>query len=220
MKIVIADGRHEADYIISKYNSKHNDLVVINESEEACKYLSLNNDIPVINARPTRESDLREAGAENADVFVALSDNDMNNYVACQTAKKLLGAKKCIATVINPKNVDVFRKLGIDSVMSSTYLIGEQIRNAAFIENLINALSLEDNKIIILEVRITGDHFVEGKHLKDINIAGRGTISTVVRDQKVIIPDGNTQLKENDKVLVVTTEENKNFIAGMFQRKK
>jgi trk system potassium uptake protein TrkA len=220
MKIVIADGMHEADYIISKYNSKANDLIVINEQEDACKYLSVSNGIPVMCARCTRESDLREAGAEDADLFIALSKNDMTNYVACKTAKQLLGAKRCIATVVNPKNVEVFRKLGIDSVLSSTYLLGEQIRNAASIENLINTLSLEDNKIIILEVRITPDLSVEGKTLKEINISDIGSISTVTRNQKVIIPNGNTELKANDKVLIVTTEESREAVTKVFQRKK
>ena len=144
----------------------------------------------------------------------------MTNYVACKTAKQLLGAKRCIATVVNPKNVEVFRKLGIDSVLSSTYLLGEQIRNAASIENLINTLSLEDNKIIILEVRITPDLSVEGKTLKEINISDIGSISTVTRNQKVIIPNGNTELKANDKVLIVTTEESREAVTKVFQRKK
>ena len=109
MKLVIADGMHEADYIISLFNTKHNELIVINEDEYACKYLSLNNDIPVMKGRCTRENELREAGAENCDLFIALSEDDYKNYVACRTAKDLLGAKRCIATVINPKNVEIFK---------------------------------------------------------------------------------------------------------------
>ena len=220
MKIVIANGKHEADYIISKYNSKSNTLVVINEKEEDCKYLSVRNGIPVMKGLATRETDLIEAGAENADLFIALSEDDMANYVACKTARHLLGAKKCIATVLNPKNVEVFRKLGIDSVLSSTYLLGEQIRSAASVENLINTLSLHDEKVIIMQIKITSDLYFEGKTLKDLSISKIGSISAITRGHKVIIPNGATQLKENDIVLIVTTEENKEKIAKVFQRKK
>ena len=114
MKIVIANGKHSADYIIHKYHNRYNDLIVINNLEESCRYLSMNNDIPVMYGQATRESDLREAGTENADLFIALSKNDMENYVACQTAKKLLNVKRCISTVTNPKNVDLFKELGRD----------------------------------------------------------------------------------------------------------
>ena len=220
MKIVRADGLHEADYIIKTYNSKRNDLIVINEDYDACKYLSANNAISVMQGKSTRESDLREAGAENADLFVALSKSDMNNYVACKTAKQLLHVKRCIATVVNPKNVDIFKRLGIDSVSCSTYLLGEQIRNAASIENLINTLTLEGNKIIIIELKITEDLKVCNMTLKDIRISDMGSISTVTRGQQVIIPNGNTKLLAEDKILVVTKEENKNTILNFFKRKK
>ncbi|MBR0385619.1 MAG: TrkA family potassium uptake protein [Erysipelotrichaceae bacterium] len=219
MKIVITDGLHEADYIISKYKNRNNNLVVVNGSEEACRYLSSRNGIPVMLGKATREKDLREAGAENADLFIALSENDMENYVVCQTAKKLLGAKRCVTVVINPKNVEVFRRLGIDSVLSSTYLLGEQVRNAASIENMLNTLTLEDDRIVIIEFKITPDLMVCGQTLRDINIADKGMISSVIRGSKTIIPNGNTCLETDDKILVVTTEDNRDEITDMMQRK-
>ena len=219
MKIVITDGEHEADYIIKTYKDRNNDLIVINRDEEICRYLSLNNDIPVMLGRSTRESDLIEAGAEDADLFIALSQNDMDNYVSCQTAKQLLRAKRCIARVMNPKNVDIFRKLGIDSVLCSTYLLGEQIRSAASVENLINSLTLDDNRIIILELRITKDLWVKDKALKTVNLSHLGSVSIISRGPKVLIPNGDSILQENDKVLVVTNEENREAVIRMFQRK-
>lgn len=220
MKLVIADGMHEADYIISLFNTKYNELIVINEDEYACKYLSLNNDIPVMKGRCTRENELREAGAENCDLFIALSEDDYKNYVACRTAKELLGAKRCIATVINPKNVDIFKSLGIDSVISSTYLLGERVNNITSVENLINSLSLEDDKIQIVELKLTEGLEVIGKSLAEINISDIGTISSVMHDNSPIIPNGQTILQENDKVIVVTTKDNTDKIINIFQRKK
>ena len=220
MKIVIADGRHEADYIISMYNTKKNDLIVINPDEDICRYLSASNHIPVMRGIPTRESDLRMAGAENADLFIALSENDINNYVACKLAKKFLGAKRCIATAINPKNVDAFRSMGIDIVMSSTYMLGEQIRDTASVENLIQSLSLDNDEINLLEIRITSDLYVCDRSLKEINISDIGSVSSIVRNRKGIIPNGNTVLLNNDKVLVVTTQANRNKVMKILQRKK
>lgn len=220
MKVVIADGFHEADYIVRLYNNKRNDLVVINEIEDVCRYLSLNNEIPVMRARSTREDELKEAGAENCDLFISLSEDDYKNYVACKTAKQLLGAKRTIARVSNPKNVSIFKSLGIDSAISSTYLLGEQIRNISSVENLINTLSLEDSKILIVEIRITKESRVVGKTLKDINISDLGSISCITRNENVIIPNGQSELLEGDKVLIVTTAENKDKLIDILQRKK
>ena len=220
MKIVIVDGKHEADYIISMYNNRKNDLIVINQDEDTCRYLSAQNTIPVMRGNPTRMSDLQLAGAENADLFIALAESEFENYVACKLAKKFLGAKRCIATAINPKNVDAFRSLGIDSVMSSTYLLGEQIRNAATIENLIRTLSLENDEIHITEFRITSDMYICNQTLKEINISDIASVSSIVRNGKGIIPNGNTKLLADDKILVVTTHNNSNKVMKIFQRKK
>ena len=219
MKIVIADGRHEADYIIRLFNERKNELIVINENEDNCRYLSLNNGLPVMCGRCTRQQDLREAGAENCDLFLALSDDDHKNYVACKAAKKWANAKRCIALVSNPKNVNTFKKLGLDAVVSSTYLLGEQVRNITSIENMVNSLSL-DEKIIISEIKITDDLEVAGKTLSEINISDLGTISCINRQGKYITPNGQTRIEADDKVLVVTTVENQKKILAIFQRKK
>jgi len=219
MKVVIADGFHEADYIIGLFNTKINDLVVINDSEDICHYLSSNNDVHVMIGHCTKESDLREAGAVDCDLFIALSEDDYKNYVACKTAQ-MIGAKRCIATVINPKNVKNFKDLGIDMVVCSTYLLGEQIRNLTSIENMVNSLSLEDEKIIVMEIRITSDLKVEGLTLKDIKISNLGTVSSIMRNGKTIIPNGDSEIKSGDKVVIVTTGENRNEIIDIFKRKK
>ncbi len=220
MKIVIADGFHEADYIISLFNTKINDLVVINEDEDVCRYLSESNDIPVMHGRCTRANELKEAGAENCDLFIALSEDDYKNYVACKTAKMLMGAKRCIAMVINPKNVNIFKELGIDLVVSATYLLGEQVKNLTSIENMVNSLSLEDDKVFIAEIRIGKDLDVVGKSLREINISELGTIASITREGRTLIPNGNIVIEEDDKVMIVTTVENRDQIISVFQRKK
>ena len=219
MKIVVADGKNRADYIISMFNTKDNELVVINEDEDACRYLSANNDIPVMRGRCTRENELREAGAENCDLFIALAQDDYKNYVACKMVKTLLGGKRCIATVLNPKNVSLFKQLGIDSVVSSTYLLAETVRNTTTVENMINALSIEDNKVKILEFVLEDGCKVIGKTLADINISNIGSISCIIRNDTVMIPNGQIELMTNDKVLIVTTAENTKKIIEVFQRK-
>ena len=220
MKIVIADGFHEADYIISLFNTRHNDLVVLNEDEYVCEYLSLKNDIPVMHGKATRRTDLREAGAENCDLFISLSEDDYKNYVACKMVKLTMNAKRCIATVINPKNVALFRELGIDMVMSSSYLLGERIKNLTSVENMVNSLSIENEHIFIDEIMIKESLAVTGKTLAEINISDLGSVASIIRNDNALIPNGQMTLQEGDKVLIVTTAENRNRVISIFQRKR
>ena len=84
---------------------------------------------------------------------------------------------------------------------------------------MVNALPLEDDKVLILEFVLTSQHNVVGKSLADINISNIGAISSILRDDAFIIPNGQTVLNENDKVLVVTKTENKKDIMNIFKRK-
>lgn len=220
MKIVIADGLHEADYLINLFNRRGNNLIVINRDEKACHYLSERNNIPVIHRSPVRENNLLAAGVKDADLFIALSQSDIKNYVACKTAKQLLGVKRCIATVVNPKNVALLKKLGVDAVLCATYLLGEQIHTSASLDSLINSLSLEDNKIQILELRIKADDVACGKSLEQLNLSGLASISCIYRHDHGIIPNGKTVLQDGDKVLLVTTTESRERVTALFRRKR
>ncbi len=219
MKIVIADGRHEADYLINQYKSKSNQLIVINEDKEFCKYLSRKNRVDIFCGSSTKEFDLRSAQIDNADLFISLSESDVTSYVSCKMAKKIFNVRKCIATVINPKNVELFKRLGIDSVVSSTYLLAESIKNQSSVEDLIKTLSLEDDKICITEVTIQKDFLVADKTLMEIKLPNYVSVSCVYRYPHVIIPNGSTKLCANDKVLLVSTKENQKKIIELISKK-
>ena len=111
MRIVIADGYQEADYIINLFLNKKNKISVINSNMEIAKALSVKNNIDVIFGNSNKAYDLQCAQTTNADLFIALSANDIRNYIACQMAKMIFNVKKVIAIVENPKNVEIFKKL-------------------------------------------------------------------------------------------------------------
>ena len=79
---------------------------------------------------------------------------------------------------------------------------------------------LANNKINILEIRVRSDYRVCGKTLKEIKISDIASVSAVVRNGQIIIPNGDTLLENEDKVLLVTSNENKEKVAKLFQRKK
>ena len=72
MKIVIAGGQHAADYIIKKFKTSGNKLIVINENRVVAQYLTKANRIPVFYGQPYKYFVLDEANVENADIFIAL----------------------------------------------------------------------------------------------------------------------------------------------------
>ncbi len=222
MRIVITGGKHEADFIVNmiKKEHAHHELIVINQDRAFAEYISTNNDIAVFPGDPTKAYVLSDAEAYDADVLLALSDSDTDNYIVCITAKKLFNIKKTVAKVRNPKNVEIFKKLGVDSVISSTYLLAQTILNESSIENIIKTLSIEDEKIVMLEMEVESDYQLVNKQIMDIVFPQNITIGCIFRDPHVIIPKGNTVIKALDKLIIITTPAEQDEIIDFIKKKK
>jgi trk system potassium uptake protein len=207
MNIIIVNGTHEADFITKKYKKEKHHLVVINSDRMFASYISSSNKIPVLHGDPTKAYTLEDANVNGFDVIIALSENDIDNYVACITAKKLFDVKRSVCVVRNPKRVDLFKKLGIDSVISSTYLLGESISHESIIESFIKTISLENEKIVISEIMIEPTFVIANHKIKDAMIPPHVNVSCVYREPDAIIPNGDTMILPNDKLIVVCTPD-------------
>jgi len=219
MKIVITNGRHEADFMINKFKQDKHKLVIINSDQRFGQYMSNINHIPVLFGDSTKAYTLDDAGIQDADVLIALSTDDIINYITCITAKKIFNVKRTVSVVRNPKRVDLFKKLGIDSVICSTYLLGESIKYESLIESFTKTLSLENDKIVITEIMIEDDYLIAEKIIKNIKFPPNVNISCIFRNPSVIIPNGDSTIKAGDKLIIVSTTEDQDMIVEFFETK-
>lgn len=208
MKIVIVGGRDEADFLIGTFLAKKHKLIVINEDLEYCKYLSDTHNVPVYNGDPSKSYVLNEAEIADSDVLIALCPNDYDNLIICQYAKQVYNVQKAICTVKNPKNVDVFKRLGINSVLSATHMVAQYITQASLVENLVNTLSINDNQVLINEIIIESSYACVGKTLKDITFPNNVIVGCIFRKSQMIVPNGEAVLQANDKIVLITSPEN------------
>ncbi|NCA96980.1 MAG: TrkA family potassium uptake protein [Bacteroidia bacterium] len=220
MKIVIANGKHEADFVINMFKGQNNELVVINSDKNFADYIVRSNKVPVFVGDPYKRFVLEDSGARGADIFIALGEKDTDNYAACMLAKKEFNIKKCICTVSNPKNVDIFKKLGIDSVISSTYLLANSIKSASSLEDVLQILSIEEDKIVLTEIVINASYRIANQKIMDINFPQNANISCIYREPHVIIPNGSTIIKPKDKLVVVSTPYEQQQVIRFIQAKR
>lgn len=207
MKIVVAGGREEADFLIGSLLSKNNKIIVINDDNYYSKYLSDKYNVSVMNGDSSKEYILEDANILGADVLVALRSDDADNFVTCLIARKKFGVKKVVCTVNNPTNVEIFKKLGINNVISSTYSVAKLLEQATTLENLVNTLSSEDEAFSITEVTIQENAELCGKKLKDVKLPNQARITCVIHNGKMVIPTGQTPLVANDKILLLSAKE-------------
>ncbi len=207
MKIVVAGGREEADFLIGSLLSKKNKVKVINEDKNYSKYLAEKHNISVLNGDSSKEYILEDADIFNYDVLIALTNNDADNFVTCQIAKKKFNIKKVVCTVTNPINVEVFEKLGINTVISSTYSVAKLLEQATTLENLVNTLSNEDKAFSMSEITISENAKYVGKRLYEIKLPSQARIACVIHDEKMVIPTGQTMINVGDRVLLLSAKD-------------
>lgn len=218
MKIVIAGGKNTADYIIKNLKGHSHQLTVINYSKESANYLAKSTKLPVLFGDASKVSTLKEANIKNAEIFIALGNKDCDNYVSCLLAKKVFNVKKCICTVQNPKNSEIFKSLGVDSVICSTEQLVSSILAESSLESFIKSISLENDKIVLSEIVIKTNYQIARKHIAEINFPKTGSISCIYRKPKVIIPNGQTLILPKDKLLIISTPNDQKEILDFVQR--
>ncbi len=208
MKIVIAGGDSKAEFIISMFKDRKNRLIVINPSAEVSARLVHKCKVKVYTGDPWRRIALEEADAFDADIFLALCESDTDTFACCLLAKKVFNAKKTICVVENPKNVEIFKKLGLESVISSTYLLAQSISSESSMESLTKTLSLDNDKIHVVETVVLSKYAICYKAIKDIRFPKYASIAAIYRNYQIIIPSGSVVLKPKDVLLMVTAPGN------------
>lgn len=208
MKIVIAGGDTKAEYIIKSYKSRKNELVVINPTKAVVDRLKKTCQVKVYHGNPWSRIALEESNAFDADVFIALCESDTDNYASCMMAKKMFNAKKTICVVNNPSNVEFFKKLGLDAVISSTYLLAQSIISESSMETLTKTLSIDDNRIAVIEKVVLSKYAICFKAIKDIRFPKYASISAIYRNYQIIIPSGAVVIQPKDTLLMVTAPNN------------
>lgn len=210
MRIVVAGGRTQADFLIGTLVKKKHKLIVINDDKSYCEYLTNTHKTPVFLGDPSKFFVLNEAGIQGYDVLVALTHRDADNLAICQYAKRCFGVKKVICTVANPKNVELFKELGMDSVISSTHMVAQYIAQATNIENITKGMNIEDDRVVIFETVVEPTFGCVNKTLIDITLPANTIIGCIIRKTSadIIVPTGTTEIKVGDKLLIITSPEN------------
>lgn len=220
MKILIVGGKREADYVIKAFNKPKNKIVVINDSPSVSKMLSANNGIQILNTDPTKLYSYEEADIFNFDLIIALMEKDADNFVACKIAKDRFAVKKAICTVSDPSNVEIFEALGIDTPISASYLLTQKIEGESDIESIIKTLSLENNKIIITEIRVRKEFDCCDKSLMQLQLPKYANVTCIFRNPNVIIPRGDTVIRDNDKLVIASAPNDQKKVIRFIKKEK
>lgn len=215
MKIIIA-GAGEVGFHLAKLLSyESQEITLIDTDKNSLAYASDHLDIRVIKGDVTSIAILREARIDTAALFIAVTSSETTNITACVLAKQL-GAKQTIARISNSEFLDHtddigFAKFGIDELISPEILAASEIGLLLNQYGFNDTYEFEEGKLTMLSLRLSRTASFVGKtvraaaevfpelHFVPIAIQRFGT-------QYTIIPRGDTEFKEGDKVVFMTSK--------------
>ncbi|MDP2216304.1 MAG: Trk system potassium transporter TrkA [Methanolobus sp.] len=207
MKIVII-GAGEVGYHIAKALYQANDVIVIDQNEEAC-HRADELDVQVMQGNGANVSILSKA-LENADLLAAVTGSDEVNIVACMAAKLVSKDKdrlKTVARVSNPDYIDKpvakRTKIGIDTMICPELTLASEIAEILSIPYAIGAEYFADGKVEMMEFAVSDSSQLVGKELQELNLANCCIVSALFRESEVIIPHGKDKIQKNDHMVVI-----------------
>ena len=221
MKVLICGGNQEADFVIRSFlKNKRNKIVVINNDAEIAKELSDHYGIEVLDTDPTKLYSFEIADIYDFDLVIALMEKDADNFVCCHIAKDKFNIKKAICTVTNPNNVEVFEELGIDTAISASYLLPQRIEGETDIENITKTFSLQNDKIVITEITVLPNFECCNRSLMDLQLPKCGNITCIFRDPKVIIPRGDTIIRNGDNLVIASSPDDQKKLIKFIKKER
>jgi trk system potassium uptake protein len=193
-------------------------ITIIEESQSLVDRVGDQLDALVLQGNGASPKVLKENNASKADLLIAVTDSDEVNITACVVAKTQ-GVERTVARIRNndyygtndPFATDV---LGIDFVIHPERAAAEEIREALRVPGTVNVETFAGRSIEVAEVALKEDSPVVGKAIREVRFPRRSLIVGVVREGEAIVPRGDTVLREEDHVFLISEERHIHKVVG------
>ncbi len=216
MKILILGAGQvgsSAAYHLSREEA--NEVTVVDMRADVLRELQDRLDIRTVVGHAAFPEVLDRAGADDADIIVALTDTDESNMVACQVAYTLFKTPMKIARIrsadyMNARKLFTQEAIPVDVRISPEQLVCEYVEQLILYPGALQVLDFANGR-----VRLIGARADRGGLLVDQQIATlkehipntEGRIAAIYRDGKSIQPDGDTVIREGDEVFFVAARQ-------------
>ena len=188
---------------------------IIEKNEERCEYLAeqLTNSL-VIHGDGTDIEILNEEEIASSDVVVSVTNNDEKNLL-CSLLVKQMGVNRVVSRVSKVVNADLFERVGVDITISSKNACLNEIKNSLCGTNVGILATVEQGKGEVLNILLAEDF--ETTKIMEMKLPAKAIVGIIQRRNRIIIPNGTTQIMSGDNLIIFTTSENAPIIREYFK---
>ncbi|EFH87006.1 potassium channel family protein [Ktedonobacter racemifer] len=216
MYIIVGGGGDVGYYLTRNLLSRGHEVLLLEKSSNRVQTLGEELGQSVIKGDACEARIMEEAGAQRADVVIAVTGEDEDNLVICQMAKKRFNVTRTIARLNNPKHEELFQKLGIDVTISPTKAILSLIESELPGPHFIPLMTLKKAGLEIVALNVPPLSPVSGKKLSQVHLPRKSTLAMIMRGNEPLFPTADTELQENDEVYALLSSEGEEELRKVF----
>ena len=226
MKIVIYGATEVGCLLATEFFEDHDITVIDKEENRTEEFDKL--DISFVQGNATDINVLKSADIINSDVFIACTTLDEANIVACLSAKKVSGIRTiCFVSKAEYQNTmeldksnDYLGDFFIDYVIWPEALLTQELFRIVTVAHALDVENFADGRARLLEYKVRPGSSIVGKMVKDCGFTRDTIIVGIKRDDLLFIPNGLTEINENDKLIFMGTSHSLDILAGTFFHEK
>ncbi|WP_237387663.1 Trk system potassium transporter TrkA [Xenorhabdus sp. Sc-CR9] len=227
MKIIILGAGQVGGTLAENLVDENNDITVVDTDTDRLRQLQDKFDLRVVNGHGSHPRVLREAGAEDADMLVAVTNSDETNMIACQIAYSLFNTPNKVARIRSSEYIRESEKLfqpddiPIDYLISPEQLVIDYIYKLIQYPGALQVVNFAEDRVSIVAVKAYYGGSLVGNALSSLrehmpHIDSK--VAAIFRQDHPIRPQGSTIIEAGDEVFFVAASQHIRAVMSELQR--
>ncbi|MCW8825734.1 MAG: Trk system potassium transporter TrkA, partial [Gammaproteobacteria bacterium] len=221
MKIIILGAGQVGTSLANNLASEANDITVVDVNADLLSQLQDRLDLRTVMGRGSHPEVLIRAGAEDADMIIAVTNSDETNIVACQVAYTLFHTPTKIARIRSQNYLfkpELFgtQAMPIDFIISPEQLVTDYVSRIIEYPGALQVVDFAEGRVRLVAVRAFEGSPLVGHELRELhehfpNIKSR--IAAIYREGEAVYPKAKTVIKADDEIFFVAFTPDSNAAA-------
>ncbi|MEX1196455.1 MAG: Trk system potassium transporter TrkA [Pseudohongiellaceae bacterium] len=226
MKIIILGANQVGVSLAENLSREANDITLVDPDPDALREVKDHLDVGIAVGWPSHPDVLRRAGADDADMIIAVTENDEVNMVACQIGFTIFKTPKKICRLRSSEYMEqenLFRPeaIALDVVISPEHLVSSYIARLIALPGSLQVLDFAGGKAQLVAVRAYYGGPLVGQEIRFLreHMPGVDTrVAAIFRRNRAIMPEGSTVIEADDEVFFIAASNNIRAVIGELRR--
>lgn len=204
-RVMIAGGNDVGRILAKRLSADEQkwDIKLIEPDKEAAEDIARNNqNILVLHGNPTDPNLLVVEGIQEMDAFISVTDDEESNIISCLMAKHQ-EVRKTVALVSKAQYVPLSQTIGIDAIVNVKAAASDEIHRQIRQGQMLTVKALHGIKAEIIEIVAGKNCGMLNKPIRDLKLPDGIVIGGILRNKSVEIAIGSSEIRENDRVIIL-----------------